>query len=294
MNLFQQFAFKSFGYLDFRAGLAELVSQPEAAGYIKILLVEAGGKVVVDFQKYHLTHATLFFINAGQPFHLDEACAGTALYYNRDFYCVEIHDREVACDGILFHNAYEIPSVRVEEAAAPAVANLLQAVRQELAHADASQEEMLRLLLKQLIIKATRLWKQQHGAVSEQALQEVEFARTFSQLVEWHYRRCHTVADYAALLHLTPKALHKRLARGGRAAPNDIIKNRIVLEAKRLLAHTPLLVKEIAYKLGYEDTSYFSRFFAQQTGTTPHLFRLRYRLEPGPGENVLAMSPTVP
>lgn len=293
MSLFRQFAFKSFGYLEFRAGLAELLSQPEAAGYIKILLVEAGGEVVVDFQEFRLAQATLFFLNAGQYFHLSEGCAGTALYYNRDFYCVEIHDQEVACDGILFHNAYEIPSVQVEGAAAPAIAYLLQAIRQELAHADASQEEMLRLLLKQLIIKATRLWKQQHGAVDEQAQQEVEFARTFSQLVEWHYRRCHTVADYAALLYLTPKALHKRLARSGHAPPSDVIHNRIVLEAKRLLAHTSLRVKEIAYKLGYDDSSYFSRFFAQQAGTTPHLFRVRYRLAAGPGENVLSMSPTV-
>lgn len=291
--LFQQFAFKSFGYVEFSAGLAELASQPEAASFIKIFLVEAGGNVVVDFQEYHLTHPTLFFLNAGQYYHLDEACAGTALCYNRDFYCVEIHDREVACDGILFHNAYEIPSVRVDGAAGPAVAHVLQAIKQELMHPDSGQEEMLRLFLKQLIIKATRLWKQQHGAVSEQARQEVEFARTFSQLVEWHYRRHHTVADYAALLHLTPKALSKRLARNGHAAPNDIIKNRIVLEAKRLLAHTPLLVKEIAYALGYEDTSYFSRLFVQQAGTTPHLFRLRYQQAAAPGENVLAMSPMV-
>ena len=291
--LFQQFAFKSFGYVEFRAGLAELASQPEAASFIKIVLVEAGGNVIVDFQEYHLTHPTLFFLNAGQYHHLDEACAGTALYYNRDFYCVEIHDREVACDGILFHNAYEIPSVRVEGDAGPAVAQVLQAIKQELTHPDSSQEEMLRLLLKQLIIKATRLWKQQHGAVSEQARQEVEFARTFSQLVEWHYRRHHTVADYAALLHLTPKALSKRLARSGHAAPNDIIKNRIILEAKRLLAHTPLLVKEIAYALGYEDTSYFSRLFAQQAGTTTHLFRQRYLQAALPGEIVRAMSPSV-
>lgn len=113
--------------------------------------------------------------------------------------------------------------------------------------------------------------------------------------MEWHYRHHHAVADYAALLHLTPKALHKRLARAGHPGPNDVIKNRITLEAKRLLAHTQLLVKEIGYKLGYEDTSYFSRLFAQQTGTTPHLFRQRYQPEAAPeGENVLAMSPIVP
>ena len=98
--LFQQFAFKSFGQVEFRGGLAELASQPEAARFIKILLVEAGGNVVVDFQEYHLTHPTLFFLNAGQYHHLDKACAGTALCCNRDFYGVEIHDREVSGNSV--------------------------------------------------------------------------------------------------------------------------------------------------------------------------------------------------
>ena len=57
---------------------------------MKILLVEAGGNVVVNFQEYHLTPPTLFFLNAGQYHHWDEACAGTALCYNRDFYVVAV------------------------------------------------------------------------------------------------------------------------------------------------------------------------------------------------------------
>ncbi|WP_261990482.1 alpha/beta hydrolase [Hymenobacter sp. BT188] len=75
-------------------------SQPETASFIKILLVEAGGNVVVGFQEYHLTHPTLFILNAGQYHHLNEACAGTALCRNRDFYCVKHHDREVAGNSV--------------------------------------------------------------------------------------------------------------------------------------------------------------------------------------------------
>lgn len=77
--LFQRFAFKSFGDVKFRAGLAALASQPEAASFSKIPLVEAGGNVVVDFQKYPLTHPAPFFLHAGHYHNLEEACAGTAL-----------------------------------------------------------------------------------------------------------------------------------------------------------------------------------------------------------------------
>jgi AraC-like DNA-binding protein len=153
----------------------------------------------------------------------------------------------------------------------------MQEVKTELAHEDSSMEEMLRILLKQLIIRATRLWKQQHLVLNDEARQEAEFARTFSQLVEWHYTRHHAVADYAALLHLTPKALSKHLARHGHASPNDLIKGLIMLEAKRLMAHTQLSVKEIGYKLGYEDTLYFIRLFTKHAAASPQTFRLHYQ-----------------
>lgn len=279
MAYVRQFAFKTFGYLDF--GLAAPLAAPDLAGFIKVAFVAAGGRVVVDFQEYDLTQDALFFINAGQYHRLEDTDTGTLLYYNRDFYCVEIHDKEVACDGILFHNVYEIPVVPLTAAASAAMQQLMQEIKAELAHEDSSMEEMLRILLKQLIIKATRIWKQQHLVLNDEARQEVEFARTFSQLVERHYARHHAVADYAALLHITPKALSKRLARYGHATPNDLIKNRIMLEAKRLLAHTQLSVKEIGYKLGYEDTSYFIRLFTKQTAASPQTFRLHYQPNAG-------------
>lgn len=271
----RQFAFKTFGYLDF--GPAAPLAGADLASFIKVVFVAAGGRVVVDFQEYDLAQDALFFISAGQYYRLEGAGSGTLLYYNRDFYCVEIHDKEVACDGILFHNVYEIPVVPLTAAASAAMQQLMQEVKAELAHEESSMEEMLRILLKQLIIRATRLWKQQHLALNDEARQEAEFARTFSQLVERHYARHHAVADYAALLHLTPKALSKRLARHGHAAPNDLIKGRIILEAKRLLVHTQLSVKEIGYKLGYEDTSYFIRLFTRQAAASPQTFRLHYQ-----------------
>jgi AraC-like DNA-binding protein len=154
---------------------------------------------------------------------------------------------------------------------------IIQEIKDELEQEDSSLEEMLRILLKQIIIKSTRIWKQAHQVNSEEARQEVEFSRKFSQLVEWHYTRHHTVAEYADLLHITPKALNKRITRYSQTTPNEIIKNRIMLEAKRLLVHTQLSVKEIGYKLGYDDTSYFIRLFSKQAGNSPQSFRVQYQ-----------------
>ena len=87
------------------------------------------------------------------------------------------------------------------------------------------------------------------------------------------------MAAYAELLHITPKALNKRITRYSNTTPNDVIKNRIMLEAKRLLAHIQLSSKEIAYKLGYDDIAYFTRLFTKQAGAAPQSFKLQYQQE---------------
>lgn len=275
MNEFKQFAFKKFGYTTFGQPAFEVM--PAFDSFVKVAYLKAGSSAVVDFKEYHLEQDALFFISPGQFTHFDEASQGTLLYYNRDFYCVEIHDKEVACDGILFHNVYDIPVVYLSPETTQAMETIVTELKAEFEQQDSTMEEMLRILLKSIIIKATRIWKQQHQVTTEEIRQEVEFSRKFSQLVEWHYTQHHTVAEYADLLNMTPKALNKRITRYSNTTPNEIIKNRIILEAKRLLVHTSLSVKEIGYKLGYDDSSYFIRLFTSQTSASPQNFRLKYQ-----------------
>jgi AraC-like DNA-binding protein len=279
MDHFKQFTFKRFGYLDFNNHFSEQLPHLDLNSFIKIIFIRAGGKVMIDFKEYDLGQDALFFVNAGQYYLIDDQCCGMMLYYNRDFYCIEIHDHEVACDGILFHNVYEIPVVWLEGNRSAKMQEIFAEIKSEIETNESSLEEMLRTLLKQIIIKSTRSWKQVHhlNTNSEEASSEIEFSRSFSQLVEWHYTRHHTVAAYADLLHISPKALNKRITRYSNTTPNEVIKNRIILEAKRLLVYTPLSVKEIGYKLGYDDPSYFVRLFSKQAATSPQNFRLQYQ-----------------
>jgi len=156
------------------------------------------------------------------------------------------------------------------------MAQLFEQIQGELVTEDSNLEEMLRILLKQIIIKSTRIWKNTHEVNTEEGRLEIEFTRNFSQLVEWNFTTKHTVAEYADLLNITPKLLNKRITKFSKDSPNDLIKARIILEAQRMLAHTSLSVKEIGYKLGYEDPSYFIRLFTKQTGTPPQNFLKQY------------------
>lgn len=246
--------------------------------HIKILFLPAGFRIKVDFQEVLLPVDSLLFVNPKvviQTLSTDVA-GGELIHFNRDFYCVEIHDQEVACDGILYNNVFEIPFIELNESQSAIIRNTIQEIQAEMANEDTSTEEMLRVLLKLIILRSTRIWKQQHQLVETEQQADVQFLRKFSQLVERHFKTHHTVADYADMLFITPKNLSKKIGLLSKETPNDIIKNRIILESKRLLAHTELSVKEIAHSLNYEDDAYFIRFFTKSTGISPLSFRKQF------------------
>ncbi|WP_207420173.1 helix-turn-helix domain-containing protein [Desertivirga brevis] len=287
-NIFEA-SLKTIGLLHVNEDSLKLINSEAYKSYIKAMYLPKGCSIKVDFTIYHTGEPSLFFISPNQVLSIEALCTeqGYFIFYNRDFYCIQIHDEEVACDGLLYNNINNMPMTVVPEQDAAFINHLFTQIQSEFELKDSSQEEMLRTYLKQLFIKSTRLWKKQHlnGVLTDQNNDPDAF-RQFTQLVEAHYKQKHTVADYADLMLVAPKTLTHKFKRMNLPAPNDVIKNRIILEAKRLLVHTTLTAKEIAYELGYDDPAYFSRLFLIKTGESPSGFKSKYlgqgQLDAGP------------
>lgn len=271
---------KTIGLVHIDSESIELINSDAYKSYIKVLYLTKGFTIKVDFSVYSTDSPTLFFISPNQVLNIEKLGeeAGRLIFYNRDFYCIQIHDEEVACDGLLFNNISNMPMTIIPEQDATFIAYLFSRIEDEFELKDGSQEEMIRTYLKQLLIKSTRVWKVQHldGVMATRPNNDLEFFRRFTQLVESNYKEKHNVADYAELLMVAPKTLTHRFKRLNLPQPNEIIKNRIILEAKRLLVHTDRTAKEIAYALGYDDPAYFSRLFFVKTAETPSGFRAKY------------------
>lgn len=276
--MLKEFSYKQFGNLNFTELELDEQTLITINEHIKVLFLPKQSKIQVDFQEFQLQTDSLLFINPKVVVKPIESKLGgeLLLHFNRDFYCIEIHDHEVACDGILYNNVFEIPFIQLNESQSADIQNIIREIQSEMIDEDANTEEMLRILLKMIILKSTRIWKQQHLLSDNSQQSDVQFLRKFSKLVEQHYKTHHTVADYAEMLFLTPKNLSKKISLLSKDTPNDIIKNRIILESKRLLAHTTLTVKEIAFSLNYEDDAYFVRFFTKNTGISPLSFRKQF------------------
>ncbi|MBD3581945.1 helix-turn-helix domain-containing protein [Flavobacterium selenitireducens] len=278
-NLFES-SLKTLGLIEVNLDSATAINEAAYQSYIKIFYLPKGYEITVDFGRHETLQPSLLFVAPNQFLKIDKVGeqAGHLIFYNRDFYCIEIHDAEVACDGLLFNNIQNMPLVRVGEKDNAFVSYLFGQMQDEFQLNDVSLEEMIRTYLKQVLIKATRMWKSEHldNILADQN-GDLEFYRKFTLLVDANYRNKHSVADYADLLCMAPKTITHKCKRLNLPQPNEIIKNRIVLEAKRLLIHTALTAKEIAYDLGYEDPAYFSRLFLAKTGTSPSGFRSGYR-----------------
>ena len=192
--------------------------------------------------------------------------------FNREFYCIKDHDQEVSCAGMLFFGNTNIPIISLDEQEQPKFKTLHEVFLDELNTKDNIQAEMLRMLMARFIIKCTRLLKNQEGVVETPKSSKVDLLRSFNLLVEEHFKSEHSVAFYADKLHKSPKTLSNSFAKLSRS-PLQIIHQRIILEAKRLLTYSNKSAKEIAYEVGFEDASHLSRLFKKHTNLSPSEFK---------------------
>jgi AraC-like DNA-binding protein len=236
---------------------------------------EGKGTYTIDFEQYTFDDNVLFFLSPGQVFTVDSEEIKTAykLTFLRDFYCIQTHDKEVACNGILFNNIYETPFVKPCEKDTKKLNFILESLIEEFQQEEIAQYDMLQSFLKQFIIHAVRVKKENH-IIKEDT--ETRLFKDFSLLVELNFKKLHSVSDYANRLGVSPKSITKHFQKLGRKTPSDFIKNRILLEAKRLLIYTDKTVKEIAFELGFNDPAYFTRFFTKATQKSPLQFKKDY------------------
>lgn len=228
--------------------------------------------VYVDDVPYKMAPGNMALLVANQTFSFEKPEDIVVYQFNREFYCIVDHDQEVSCAGFIFYGLPSPMIIQLDDKALRSFDLLHQVFVEEFGNHDTIQGEMLRMLLKRLIIKLTRLAKKQYLPTKLSSV-DYDLLREFNLLVEKHYKEYHQVQDYANLLHKSPKTLSNLFRKVGADSPLKIIRDRIALEGKRLLRFTNLDVAEVAYAIGFQEASHFSRFFKKVVGVPPATFR---------------------
>lgn len=250
------------------AGSGYDILQPHRHNYYEVFLFRKGGGLhTIDFQPYQIHDHSVHFISPGQVHLMQRGpeSTGVILLFSREFYYCQPGGEELYSFPFL-HNSSVPPLLELSPEQFEGFQILVDQLKQE-ASADT---DLIRTYLRLMLLKCRNHF---HQKAALQTGRDLELFNNFRLLVEKHYRTLRQPAAYAAQLCITEKKLNLVCKAATGSSAGDFIRDRVLLEAKRLLHNADHSVKEIGYYLGFEDPSYFNRFFKTNTGTTAVGFR---------------------
>jgi AraC family transcriptional activator of pobA len=228
--------------------------------------------VTIDGTEHDFPANSLLTLLFNQSFSFENSAGIVAWQFNREFYCIIDHDSEVSCVGFLFSSTDHL-FVMLNDQAQQKLRLLADIFIEEFKTSDNIQYEMLLVLLKRLVIYVTLLARSGYAPVKKLQDERYHIVRKYNLLVEANFKTEHSVSFYAEKLCKAPKTLSNLFAIFNQKTPSQIIQERIMVEAKRLLLYTDRSIKDITFELGFEDLSYFSHFFRKNAQVSPSDFR---------------------
>lgn len=224
---------------------------------------QGSGIHVIDFEEYEIKPNRIFFVKPEQIhfLHNDTMMEYSALQFTEEFMSCsdtgyQTEEREIAVCHDLTLEEQERMEILFKQISAEAVSGL--------EHSTALIQSEINTLL--LDLERIGLDKRRYTALPDLLLK-------YRMLVEKQYTATRLVQKYAGQLGVSANYLNVLVRKYlGKSALN-LINERVILEIKRRLLRTEKGVSEIAYELGFDELSYFSRFFKRHTGMTPIAFR---------------------
>lgn len=229
-------------------------------------------EILFEGTNLSLENNTILCLTVFQKIEFKRVETSRVIKFNREFYCVKNHDSEVSCKGLLFYGANQLPYFKIPDDELEKFEIFWKMFEIEMQSKDDLQLEMLQMMLQRFIILCTRIYKLQMN-FSKLRVKEIDIVREFYFFVEHHFKTKHTVKEYADLLNKSTKTLSNIFSLVSNKSPLQIIHERKILEAKRLLRYSSKPIKEIAYELGFEDIQAFSRFFKKSENISPSGFK---------------------
>lgn len=250
--------------------------EPARTNCFGIYWIESSaGRCFVDAAEWGYEAKSLIFFSPYQyiRFFPDAELRGVLVEFHANFLCVETFHAEVGCSSRLFNDPYDGPVLGLGRHENSQVKTLVARIVQEQRGKRFAYGEVVLAYLKVLLVLGTRFKSTESESGSQQADPRDPWIGELKELIEQHYPSQHAPADYAQLLHTTPKTLGRIVREQLGTTLTELIRNRILTHAKWQLLHTLKPVKQVARELGFDDELFFSRLFKKATGVSPTFFR---------------------
>lgn len=253
----------------------DMVQELHRHNFFFVLALKKGmGQHIIDFTTYTISDYSVFFMRPGQVHQLtlQKESTGYLIEFNSDFYSPRDKEANQVLRKVSNKNYCQLNSDRFKKAF-----SVLDYIFQEYAEKRERYKEVIKANLEIFFIELVRQSKNPHNLSKSDNSYSQERLEELLELLSTHIATNKQVAQYADMLRLTSYQLNAITKETLGKNCSQLINEHIVLEAKRHLLATSNQVNQIAYNLGYEDVSYFIRFFKKHTGYSPEAFRQHFK-----------------
>jgi AraC family transcriptional activator of pobA len=244
--------------------------------YLSVLFTHGKGTHVIDFNTYEIKPGSLFFMLPGQTHDwiLSDDIEGYIFFHTKSFYDLLFPNKRLD-EYPTFYLRDNLKHIQLAEKEQVIFENYFECILNEYKQSNSLKYRKIGLLLDLIYIDSNRLKFENQFNVNKKN-SKMLYYKDLQILIDENYVKLKKPKDYANRLNITVKHLNKIVNNLLNKSTSELINERIILEAKRLISHGNLSIKEIAYQLEYEDYSYFTRFFKNNTGYTPSEFSKQF------------------
>lgn len=255
-----------------------IVSEPHKHDfYLIVLFTKGSGTHEIDFNTYVIKPGTVFLMRPGQMHHwiLSKDIDGYVFFHTGNFY-----DKGFTLSSILdypfFSSTHNPPKVILGKKSFEELEKTFKLIVEEYQSKELMKYEKIHSLISLVYIELSRHYLPATKVENETYLLKL---RKLERFIDAYFKTKKYPHEYAGLMNISEKHLNRICKECLNKTTTELIAERIIIEAKRLLIHKQHSVSEIASLLGFEDNSYFARFFKKHCGETPIHFLKTYTYE---------------
>lgn len=245
--------------------------------YVSVLFTKGLGTHEIEFVTYPIKPGSIFMLSPGQVHNwvVSKDIGGFIFFHTKEFYDLNFTYEKI--DKFPFYcSLRNSPLINLKSPVGSKIEPLYKEIVEEYRQERLWKFQRLASLLNILYISVSREYLPVK-TLKKQNASYLARVKRLENLIDKHYKHVKSPTQYAEMMFISEKHLNRMCKETLNKTVSDLIAERIILEAKRLLVHSSISVGEIITELGYADHPYFFRFFKKKTSMTPLEFMNKHR-----------------
>lgn len=245
--------------------------------YMSVLITAGSGTHQIEFNNYMIKPGSVFMLSPGtvHTWELSDDIDGYVFFHTKEFYDLNFSYEKV--DNYPFFCSFcSTPVIVLKKAVLKKIESIFSEIVREYHGNELMKFKKLASMVNILYIELSRKYLPQKMS-DNQYQPYLAKVRQLEELINKHYVDIKSPGQYARLMYVSEKHLNRMVKVSLNKTTSDLISERIILEAKRMLVFSDKNIAEIVAALGYTDNAYFFRFFKKKTALTPTAFLEQFR-----------------